>query len=406
MEPSENLDEFAFTRLDLLEPKTSIFSSGTAPHWSLVVCRGCIYNCTVCGASSYSYKKYLGMERPAFRSPEKIIDDIRKLDEQGIRQIGLYQDPRMGGEKYWKELMATLRSAKLNIERLTMDILTPTNEEFIREVATIGKEVILYICPDTGCEKVRRTQGRHYSNEELLDTVKLCYRYHIPVQVFFSVGLAGETHETIKETWELWDKLCSLNKVAINRGGIGKIGSSVLKDGPIIGPILLDPGSLAYDSPNKYEYRLAFKNLEEYIEALSKPSWHQWVNYETKLLNKNALIELVYESIDQFIRQREKYGVIDNRQATLDYSLADAEKVAVDEVDKIMNLEDKTEIDARLKSLRNGLDFFLEQSPSDGDPYGYQEMIAGRMLSTINSMGNQSTFELINRSFSSAIDNK
>jgi hypothetical protein len=84
------------------------------------------------------------MEKPSFRSPEKIAEDILRLNEQGIKSIGLFQDPRMGGEKYWKELIAVLRDKQLDIDQLSMDIFTPVNEEFVREVASIGKPIILY----------------------------------------------------------------------------------------------------------------------------------------------------------------------------------------------------------------------------------------------------------------------
>jgi radical SAM superfamily enzyme YgiQ (UPF0313 family) len=97
MQPNTNLDEFEFTRFDLLEPKTSIFATG--PRWSVQVCRGCTYNCVTCGGSAYSYRTYFGMEKPAFRSPRKIVEDIQRLNEQGIRFENLNQDPRMGGEK-------------------------------------------------------------------------------------------------------------------------------------------------------------------------------------------------------------------------------------------------------------------------------------------------------------------
>jgi len=88
MPASENLDDFEFTRFDLLEPKTSIYPPDACNRWSLVVCRGCAYNCSICGGSAYTYKKYLGMRRPSFRSPAKIVADMKKLNEQGITFIG------------------------------------------------------------------------------------------------------------------------------------------------------------------------------------------------------------------------------------------------------------------------------------------------------------------------------
>jgi len=385
MKPSNNLDEFEFTRLDLLTPKSSIFSSPIAPHWSLLVCRGCIYNCTTCGGSSYSYKKYLGMNKPSFRSPQKIVSDINNLVKQGIKQIGLYQDPRMGGVKYWKTLMSTLRDAKLDVERLTMDIFYPANEEFIREIATIGMEVILYICPDTGCEKVRNAQGRNYANKELLDTIKLCHKYHVAVQVFFSVGLAMETKESINRTWDLWDDICSLNEKAISKIGLGNISNNVTRDGPIIGPILLDPGSPAYDFPDKFGYILRFENLEEYIYAFNQPAWHLWINYETTLLNNKSLVELVHESIVKFIQKRERYGAIDNNQAKIDYYIAEIEKFAADEVNKIVEIEDNNEKENMLRSLRSVLDNPFNPFLSNTDSYSYRERVAKIFISIFNN---------------------
>ena len=355
MKPSANLDEFEFTRFDLLEPKTSIFTPNAEPRYSLTICRGCIYNCVTCGGSAYSYRTCLGMERPAFRSPRKIVEDIQRLSEQGIQFISLFQDPRMGGEKYWRGLMAALRREKLDIGCLTMDIFTPADEEFIREVANIGKQVILFICPDSGAYDVRRSQGRPYSNEDLLRTVKLCHKYHILVTVFFAVGLAGETHETIKETWDLWEKLCQLDQAALINGSFIDIEGRVPIGGPIIGPIILDPGSLAFDSPERYGYKLLFNNLEECIKGLSAPSWHQWLNHETNLLDKDALIDLIFESVEYSTYQREKYGMYDKFQATAERFKTMADMIAVDEVNRIMNLQDSTERELRLKSLRGDI---------------------------------------------------
>jgi B12-binding domain/radical SAM domain protein len=358
MPPSNELDEFEFIRFDLLDPKTSIFDPVMQSRWSIPVCRGCIYNCITCGGSAYSYKKYFGMKKPSFRSPGKILSDMKKLNEQGVHRIGLYQDPRMGGENYWRELMSTLRREKLEIEQLTMDLLAPADEEYIREIATIGKPVVLYICPDSGNFGVRKAQGRNYSNEDLINTVKLCHRYHIPVTTFFSMGLSGETNETIKETWKLWDDLCNLDQAALRRGGFGNIGCSVLRGGPIIGPIIIEPGALAFDYPDKYGYKLLYSNLEEYIEGLSKPSWQQWLNHETEQMNKDALLEFIFESTANSIRQRAKFGLYDMAEAAAELHRVEIEKMTAHEVDRIMNMTDKNEKRERLQALKDAIDNF------------------------------------------------
>jgi hypothetical protein len=347
----------------------------------LITCRGCIYNCVSCGASAYSYNKYLGRQKPAFRSPKKITDDIRKLNKQGIKQIGLYQDPRMGGKKYWKELIAALHSEDLTIERLSIDLLAPADEEFIKELSTIRTELILYMCPDSGSEEVRRLQGRQYSNEDILNTIKLCHKYHMPVVVFFSIGLSGDDKEIMKETWSLWDSICQFNRIALDNGRVGNIGRNILLEGPILGHIIIEPGSLAFDNQDYYGYKMTIKNLKEYIESQGCPTWHQWINYETSQLNKNDLIELIDESIRKYILQRTKYGCYENSKINNDYIRAEADRIITHEVNRILKeIPDDIDRMSRLKYLRDLLTAFMVTSPLKNDPYGYQGDIAKRLL--------------------------
>ncbi len=231
------------------------------------------------------------------------------------------------------------------------------DEEFAREVASIGKPVMLYMCPESGDAGVRKIQGRCYSNEEIIDTVKVCHKYHIPVSFFFSVGLSGETRETFKATKELWDRLCMLDQIGIARHIFGGIERGM--GGPIVGPIILEPGSLAFDNPDKYGYKLLFDNLEEYINALSMPSWHQWLNHETDSLSRDELIELILESVAYSIEEREKYGVYDSRQAAAKQLQVRADRIAVGEVEKLMNIQDEAERESKLKALRDAANAVL-----------------------------------------------
>ncbi len=354
MPVSQDLDDFEYTRLDLIAPNTSIFPPGAPPRWSLAVCRGCIYNCSICGGSAYAYKKHMGMNKPAFRSPGKIVQDIRKLIEQGVSFIGLFQDPRMAGEKYWRELFAGLAREQEGIDRLSLDLLVPADEEFIREVAKIGQQVVLHICPDTGSDAVRRQLGRPYTNAELLNCIKLCHQYHLPVTTFFSAGLAGETADNIKETWQLWEELSAIDRQAQFSGSI-----KVPLGGPIVGPIVLDPGSMAFDNPEKYGYKLLYNNLEEYIAGLSRPSWHQWLNYETPQLDSAGLVDVIISTVEFAINQREKTGVYSFYEALAERLKADADRTIVREVDQIMMLESQEAQEESLRILKRRHEAFL-----------------------------------------------
>ena len=356
MPASVTLDEYEYTRFDLIEPKTSIYPPNAPPRWSLAVCRGCVYNCAICGGSAYTYKTYLGMDRPVFRSPGKIISDIRKLNEQGISFIGLYQDPRMGGRKYWRELLAGLARENLQLERLSLDLLAPADEEFIREAAKIGRQVVMHLCPDTGSDEVRRKLGRPYSNEELLKTIRLCHKYHLPVTTFFSVGLAGETPENVRETWALWEKLEALDRQSQVTGEL-----TMPLGGPITGPIVLDPGSLAFDRPEEFGYTLRYRNLEEYVAGMSQPSWHQWLNYETDSLDEAMLVDLILSTVEFSIQQRTKSGLYDNYQALAERIKTVLDREIVKEIDQIMTIEDPAARDAAVLYLKGRHESFLNR---------------------------------------------
>jgi B12-binding domain/radical SAM domain protein len=361
MPPSKNLDEYEYTRFDLLEPKISVYGIESKPRWSLVVGRGCVYNCSICGGSAYSYKTYLGMDKPSFRSPAKIVEDIKRLNSQGIRNIGLYQDPRMGGKKYAKELIEALKGETLNMDRLSLDLLVPADEEFIKSIADIGRQVIVHICPDSGCDAVRKKLGRPYSTEELLETIQLCHKYLIPVTTFFSVGLAGETRDQVLETLDLWAELSSLDTLTLAKTNYWELGCSIPVGGPIMGPIVLDPGSLAFDSPEKFGYKLKYKTLEAYIQGLSEPSWHQWLNYETDLLTLEEIVALIMESVDFSIDTREQFGFYEPGQAEFERLKLKADLIAITEVNRIMSIKNTEERESALRTLKNKLDSLLQE---------------------------------------------
>jgi B12-binding domain/radical SAM domain protein len=346
MEPSVDLDEFEFTRLDLLEPKQSLFPPGVLPHWSIPICRGCTYNCVSCGGSAYSYKTYFGRVKPAFRSPERIAEDIHKLSAQGVQLVYLFQDPRMGGKPYWTSLVHTLQKERFPISQLTMELFAPANERYIRELSKIDVPVMLSISPESCVDTVKKAHGRSYTNKELFRTVELCKKYGIRLGVFSMIALAEDTHETIRETWERWEEICSMNL-------IGKAPVDYAF-GPMI---LLDPGSLAFDSPASYGYRLLFKNLEDYIRGMSLPAWHQWISYETEHLDREQITKLIIDSLEYSINLRERCGFYNRLEAdTARYCFVKASKETIDMVKHTMNLQDEDEKLDLLRWFRESLD--------------------------------------------------
>ena len=133
--PVDTLDLFDFSRIDLIEPK---FTFSMTRWWNIPVCRGCTYNCIFCGGSAYSYAKYFHRDKPAFRSPEKILADLAFLKEQGIQSIFLFQDIRMGGKKYVRNFISNFQKEKLDFELLSLELFSPADNDFIQKIKRIG----------------------------------------------------------------------------------------------------------------------------------------------------------------------------------------------------------------------------------------------------------------------------
>lgn len=359
MAPSETLDEYDYTRLDLITPQKIIYRDDKNGSWFIPVCRGCSYNCSTCGGSRYSYKKYLSREKPAFRSPEKIVEDIAKLSSLGIKKIFLFQDPRMGGKEYWTKLFSALRSVRQLEINISMELFGPADEEYIKQMASIGLPIALSISPESCCDEVRKAQGRKYGNEELYKTLKLCRKYNIPIGVFSMIALGDDTPKTIKETWKIWEQICIINCESSGRSPIH------FAFGPMI---LLDPGSPAFDYPESHGYRLKFKDLEGYIKGMSLISWHQWISYETKYFNRDAITKLIIDSIERSISLREQYGIFDKYEADMNrVRLVTINQMMVDIVNGEIEFPDE---DNKLKALVSLKESLTELSQIDKS---YQE---------------------------------
>ncbi|MEM3398248.1 MAG: radical SAM protein [Nitrososphaerota archaeon] len=358
--PADSIDKYEFTRLDLLKPRTLLFSVNKPPYcafWQIPICRGCIYNCATCGGSRYVYKKYLGRHAPSFRKPEKIVEDLDKLAEQGVKTVFLFQDARMGGRKYWKQLLKTLRTEGVAVEHLTLELFEPASEEYIKEVSRLGTSVTLTISPESGSEYVRKKHGRNYSNIDIFNTIKKCQEHHVPVLVFFMVALAYEDMETIKETWSMWEKICMIDMEA-------RSGKEPFTAGYGYGQmILIDPGSLAFDDPPSHGYKLNCRNLEEHVNSMSQPSWHQWINYETNYLDRRMIARLMIDSLEYSINLREKFGVYERLEAFYErLFFVNINRMIIDKLDQIMILEDEVEREKRTRELYEVFLSYIEKT--------------------------------------------
>ncbi|MDW8084510.1 MAG: cobalamin-dependent protein [Candidatus Caldarchaeum sp.] len=326
-----SLDELNFTRFDLVEPfertLTSPFTGDML--WNIPITRGCVLNCAGCGGSRTSYRVLLDRTLPAFRSPKKIFEDLLVLDKMGVKSVFLFQDPRLGGNKYVDELLSTLKDGNWShIKNIGLELFWPAKRDYLERLvkSRMADYIGLSISPESGNDFVRKAHGRHYDTTSLIRTVDDCVELGIPIGVFFLIALGHESHETIRETWDLWEKLLSKNK----GNHMGKVSVDF---GPMV---LLDPGSPAFYEPDKYGYKILFRSIKDYYHSLKIPHWKHWINYETMYFDKFGVGRLILDCWEALSTIKWKLGQLTDREYELDSLRVRFERTVYEKIDQVL----------------------------------------------------------------------
>ena len=176
------------------------------PFWGKWICtaRGCKYECSYCGGCKSAHKTLANRDGIVIRSPRAVVDEIQQLQKTGVIQASLSYDIAELGDEYWQEFFALLGSRGIKIG-LYNEFFQLPKPEFIHEFARRAHmpHSCVALSPLSGSERVRRLNGKLFSNEHLLDTLELLNQVNANLFVYFSLNLPGENEMTFHETIDL-----------------------------------------------------------------------------------------------------------------------------------------------------------------------------------------------------------
>jgi radical SAM superfamily enzyme YgiQ (UPF0313 family) len=189
--------------------------------------------------------------------------------------------------------------------QIIFELFSPASRDLLQQMSLACPNFCLELSPESHHPEVRRASGRNYTTEALEQTLSDaldvgCGR----VDVFFMIGLPKQTPQSVMDTIDYGDYL--LEKF----GGDKRFCLFIAPLSPF-----LDPGSLAFEQPERYGYRILFRTLEEHRQALVAPSWKYSLNYETEWMTRQQIADTAYEAILRLTRLKEKYGVISKQMA-------------------------------------------------------------------------------------------
>ncbi|HUW43211.1 MAG TPA: cobalamin-dependent protein, partial [Thermoplasmata archaeon] len=74
--------------------------------------RGCAFDCGTCMGACSSFERNFGRSKPAFRSPEKILDDIRQIESYFRGAIFLLGPIQQPGKGYTEKLLSLIKEER------------------------------------------------------------------------------------------------------------------------------------------------------------------------------------------------------------------------------------------------------------------------------------------------------
>ena len=315
----------------------------TYPVTAVFTCRGCIYHCKTCGGSSQTFGSMANRKKPAYRDPRLLAQDIFNISDHLHAPVMIIGDIFQPGKEYAFTFLQELKKRPLT-NHIAFEFFVPPPRSHLQTIAESIQNFNLEISPESHDEEVRRAFGRPYNNDSLermiADAIDLgCKR----IDLFFMTGLPKQTYQSVLDTVDysrsLLKRFQPYNKLL-----------------PFISPLapFLDPGSAAFEEPEKYGYHLFYRTVEEHRQALMAPSWKYILNYETEWMSRDEIVYSTYEAGKRLNRLKAEFGLIDPETAETVEKRIEGAVQMMKEIDQIMALPDPHKRETLLESTLKG----------------------------------------------------
>lgn len=134
-----------------------------------------------------------GTLSPAFRSPEKLIDDVRVIRGFSEAPIFVVHDPRVGGQERARWFFDLLRRENPPNE-FVFELFSPAGQEFFEMVQASTAAFSLEITLESPDEALRARNAKFaYPNEMVESTIASALDHGCrKLDLFFMVGIPGQ----------------------------------------------------------------------------------------------------------------------------------------------------------------------------------------------------------------------
>jgi B12-binding domain/radical SAM domain protein len=262
-------------------------------HWwrhpitAVFTVRGCGHGCVTCGAADAAFRRFMGSHHPFYRSPGSIAAQVRQFATLTKAPVFLVGDVLDGGIEYARAVVNELAASPVS-NRIGFEFFAPPPAAFIEHLSQSGLRWFAELSPESHDESIRATLGKAlYTNADLEAGIATILANGCEgLDLFFMVGLPGQTHESVMEGVAYIEELFA----RFDR----RLSAFITPMGPF-----LDPGSDTFERAEELGYRRLARTLEEHRVLLENRDWEHMLSYETRWMTRAQLVDATYDAAER-----------------------------------------------------------------------------------------------------------
>ena len=308
------------------------------PLTSVFTVRGCTINCAECGGSHFANKRVVCRNKPAFRSPEKLAEDIDIIQSYLDTPVFIVGDIRQQSMDYAERFLKECKDRRIK-NHVVLELFNGGTDEYFQKVdKSFEGGWSIEFSPDSHDEQVRFALGKGYTNETIEKTIPKAFRNGCNrLDLFYMNGLPFQDRES------------AMNSARVSK----KLWESVRRDDNLLiynAPFapFVDPGSRVFEEPEKWGYKLRAHTLEEHRQLLDSPSWKHVLSYETKWMTRDDIAEISYDAAIELTTMENAVGRIDDATCKDRCERTEFARELMHKVDRILEIKDPEEREAKL----------------------------------------------------------
>ena len=312
------------------------------PIMAALSVKGCTQQCTICGGSAFASQAMSERHTPAYRAPELLAADVRRMGRLSRAPVFILGDLRQAGMAYARRFFKAVQGFE---GAVMVEFFWPVTPAYMAELAAALPNFFVEFSPESHDPVVRAASGKHYDNAGMEQTIAACLDHGAKrFDLFFMLGLSQQTADS------------ALATVAYCRTLLSRFDDGRLI--PFTSPLapFLDPGSLAYEHSARYGYLRHAHSLADHRRLLRQPTWKHILSYETRWLDRHTLADVTYEAGFRLNRLKREFGIVSAAKAAETEDRIGLARSLMQQIDTLLTKHQGLSLEREMHQLKSQID--------------------------------------------------